>query len=803
MTIQWVTQAGNLGTFDDKVTLTTQVFAQVSSPATTIAYKIHGGDFPSTLTLDVDTGVISGIPMTHVSKTHLFVVRATDDLGNSKDRTFSITIVNDDIPEFVTPNGLLLTTQDSIWTEHIIEFTGQATMRLYTGELPPGLGINENGVLRGYPSPPTLGITAIAASAITTEIADNVIICNSTGFTPGRIVTFSGTIFGGVEINRRYYVKEVKTANSFTLSASIDGPELELSDGTGFMAIQFPATTSTQPALRTYNFTLVVENEFGENYRDFSITVINQNAPVNEGGPGKPTNSREPVILNTRPESFFLDNNLYFGYYLLPNDSGLTYPPAQEAPIGLIDSGDTFAFKIIGYDFDDSVIEYVYSGLPSGLTGNSTTGWITGTLNVSENVLSKFEFTAQVRKANNPTFQSPVFTFSLLVTNGVSTRIDWISPSNLGTINNGADSSLVIQADSDTPIQYRIIAGSLPPTLELTNSGDIVGTVVYQPISVFSPEGTQNTFNFTVQAFSPDHPLVLSTKEFSITIEQTYADPTDTLYVKCSPSIKDRDFIIDLLADETIIPSDVIYRPLDANFGKASEVSYVHAFGIDSNTINEYLNAITINHYWRNVTLGSLHTAVARDENNEIIYEVVYSKIIDNLLNPQGTSVSKEVVWPRQIKWNDQAGLPQTTRRVYPNSIPNMRTQVADVLGQQLNYPLYPKWMVSQQENGSTLGFTLAWVICYTKPGYSQTVKQNIDTLWVNRFGNRNTLNQVNFTIDRFLVDKSNTYNFEANFDPRAWTGYPSATPKADPANTYDFPVLFPRKTILPNQTNN
>jgi hypothetical protein len=44
--------------------------------------------------------------------------------------------------------------------------------------------------------------------------------------------------------------------------------------------------------------------------------------------------------------------------------------------------------------------------------------------------------------------------------------------------------------------------------------------------------------------------------------------------------------------------------------------------------------SVTRNHYWRNITLGELKTAVARDNNNNIIYEVVYSEVIDNLINP-------------------------------------------------------------------------------------------------------------------------------------------------------------------------
>ena len=101
--------------------------------------------------------------------------------------------------------------------------------------------------------------------------------------------------------------------------------------------------------------------------------------------------------------------------------------------------------------------------------------------------------------------------------------------------------------------------------------------------------------------------------------------------------------------------------------------------------------------------------------------------------------------------------------------------------------------MTSQQSNGGTLGYTQAWVICYTKPGFATTIKENIQNDW------QYTLNQINFKIDRFSVDKSDTYNYDSITD--TWDALPSATPTPDPLNSEDFYVLFPRTTILPDET--
>jgi hypothetical protein len=305
-----------------------------------------------------------------------------------------------------------------------------------------------------------------------------------------------------------------------------------------------------------------------------------------------------------------------------------------------------------------------------------------------------------------------------------------------------------------------------------------------------------------------------------------------------------------LLTNDTIIPTSYLYRPTDPNFGKATNVTYVHAYGIYANYIDAYLAAVQKNHYWRNITLGQINTAAAKNDSGEIIYEVVYSSVIDNLINPQGISISEEIYWPRPIDLNlgpwytsvtdiytsyaeapDQSLYytslsPGYARTLYPNSLPNMRQRVGQVLGQEYNFNLYPKWMTSQQANGSTLGFTPAWVICYCKPlivvddqlltyaefeatglnradymSCAEQVAYNIQKNWKDEIGNVITLNQINFEIDRFTVDKSLTYNYDTLLQPPAWTGLPSGTPPPDPTNSKDFYVLYPRKTILPNKT--
>jgi hypothetical protein len=554
----------------------------------------------------------------------------------------------------------------------------------------------------------------------------------------------------------------------------------------------------------------------------YSITVINQNTPVIQGGPGNPANTRQPTLLNTRPLTITVnDSDPYYGYYLLPPVATST-----NAQLGTFLSDNYFAFKLIGYDFDGSGITYYVSGLPQGITYDSTTGWITGTPIISSPGINNYSFTAQVVKAGDNAIASPVFNFAFNLSLNITGNITWVTPQDLGTIYNETLSILKVVAISDTPLEYRLTSGGLPPNLTLLPNGEITGIVASQPTETLLTVGEQTSFTFTIQAYSPNFGIVQSSKTFTVNVYQEYGQPTDILYIQAAPSINDRNILQTLLDSETLIPTSLLYRPDDTNFGKATSVIYEHAYGIFASNIQEYIASVTQNHYWRNITLGELKTAVARDNDNNIIYEVVYSEVIDNLVNPQGVSVPSSIYWPIPIDlglgpWytsvtniftsyvellNQQyytSLTPGYARTLYPNSLFNMRNRVADVLGQVLNSTLLPVWMTSQQLNGSTLGYTQAWVICYTQPrilvnGQPLTYaefKTNIETNWPY------TLNQINFNIDRFTVNKSTTYNWENNLNPPAWSGLPSATPVPNPINSQDFFVLFPRETILPDET--
>jgi len=260
-------------------------------------------------------------------------------------------------------------------------------------------------------------------------------------------------------------------------------------------------------------------------------------------------------------------------------------------------------------------------------------------------------------------------------------------------------------------------------------------------------------------------------RRFSITVVREFNEPFDSLYIKAMPPLADRALIDSLVTSQTMIPIDLVYRSDDPNFGVARSVIYNHAYGLSPASMDDYARSLDLNHYWKNLTLGEVKTAQALDANGNILYEVVYSQVIDNLVNNEGVSVGKSVDLPYTVDGY--------INEVYPNSLDNMRDQVIDRIGQIS--PALPLWMTSKQANGQVLGFVPAWVIAYTKPGYGGQVVYNIQQT----FGAR--LNIIDFKADRYELNRSQSYNWDP--ETNQWIPHPPEATTFDIEAHYQLPV--------------
>jgi len=126
----WQTPAGSLGVIPESVFYQQTMYAY-DPDGGDVYYRLIAGTLPEGIQCSV-TGLIAGVPLAVASLqgvptpvnqdvTNKFVLRAyTEKIVNGvevvdriADRTFSLTITGNDVPEFITPAGNLGTFYDS------------------------------------------------------------------------------------------------------------------------------------------------------------------------------------------------------------------------------------------------------------------------------------------------------------------------------------------------------------------------------------------------------------------------------------------------------------------------------------------------------------------------------------------------------------------------------------------------------------------------------------------------------------------------------------------------------------------
>jgi hypothetical protein len=709
-------------------------------------------------------------------------------------------------PTWVTPAGSLATIPKGVFYSTPLLATADSTVfySVIAGRLPPGIQIDQTGVLAGLPEAisEAQGVplpvvsdttsqfavraytkTTVGGVTVITGLADRTFTITVTGQSTVTWTTPAGLVlteFDGsqiVPVTLAYSDPDPNSMNTVSLVAGALPPGLTVSNQGVITGYITPNPTATQTTT-TYSFTLRVTNGISDDVRTFSILVYARSTMTAD---------------NTQVTA---DNTF------ITADTSPVQTPIITTPTGSIGStrsDNFFAFQFQGLYYDGDPIEFeATTTLPPGLILDPVSGWLYGLIPFEGIVANTYDFSLRVRDALVPSAVSDAYAFSLTVTGPVNSDIIWLTPADLGTIDNGATSTLYVAAEnvSGLALQYQLKSGSnssLPQGLELLSSGHIAGRVSF---NTFCLDGGSTVFDvglntvdqpttfdmvatFTVNAYSING-LVNVNKVFSITVVRRYQEPFDNLYIQAMPPQQDRDILSSLLQSPTIFPPDLIYRADDLNFGVAQRVVYNHAYGLTAATLDEYVASLELNHYWKNLVLGEIRTARALDDVGNVLYEVVYSAVIDDLVNNQDQSVGKQVVLPFPIN----ADQPNQIDSVYPNSLQNMRDQVIDTVGQISN--VLPRWMLSRQQDGSVLGFTPAWVIAYTRPGQSGQIAYNISTLFQSR------LNLIDFEVDRYELDNLLTKNWDRQ--EQHWT------PQPPTLTTFD--VLAHNELPTPNDSS-
>jgi len=699
------------------------------------------------------------------------------------------------IPTWVTPAGTLGNIPEGVFYSTPLVAVADATVyySVIAGRLPPGIQVDETGILSGNPlaTAAVKGVpsavvfdttsqfairayteTMVGGVKVITGLADRTFTMTITGQSTVVWNTPSGNIatyFDGsqvADLTLSYSNPDIYSVNVVTLIAGALPPGLTVSTAgviSGYVSPNPDATTPTTD----YSFTLRVSNGLTSDVRTFSILVYARNTM-------------------TADNTYVTADNTFITADITPLQSPIITTPTGS--IGSTRSDNFYAFQFAGLDFNGNAFEFIATtALPPGLTLDPISGWLYGYIPYGGVISADYSFSIVAREIDNPAAVSDPYSYNLTIYGPVNSDVVWLTPtdaveraktpSSLGLIDNGATSTFFVEAVnvSGISLQYRLLSGSdsrLPQGLQLLPSGHIAGRVSFD---TFALDGGTTTFDvglntvdqpttfdmtaiFTVNAYSVNG-IVSVNKTFSITVVRRYQEPYDNLYIQAMPPQNDRNLVASLLQDVNIFPPALIYRKDDPNFGVARRVIYRHAYGLTAATYDSYVASLNLNHYWKNLVLGEIKTARALDDAGNVLYEVVYSEVVDDLVNNDGVSVDKQVVLAFPINANDSTEIDS----VYPNSLQNMRDQVIDVVGQVSN--VLPRWMLSRQANGEVLGFTRAWVIAYTKPGQSGQVAYNVAT----QFGTQ--LNLVDFKVDRYELDNFLTKNW--NREQQQWIPTP------------------------------
>ena len=731
--VTWITKAGSLGTIQEGKFYQINLSAQDedTGDASTLYYKVIAGRMPEGIQCTL-SGTVEGAPKVistvkgvpaEVSKDELsrFTVRAYTEDANEQplrvaDRTFTLTVTGQDIPQWETTAGSLGTFFDATPVDITLEYSDPdpdqtITTELQSGELPPGLSLSSDGKITGVIEPKIV---------------------------PGTVVQ-AGYDMSGYDSYNLEFVDYRSTSQNYEFSVIV--------------------TDGIDENVRTFSMYVYSRDDLTAD-TDF-VTVDTTNITADAGS------VRAPLLLDPPTDLGTVRHDNWYAYKF--NGKDFDNDPIEYEMIASPQEG--FDVTGLGFDAEDYIFDQGDLTLPPGLSLDPFTGWLSGYLpdiGLSE---IEYKFAVRVKKADkldsqdNSEFISPYYYVKITLVGTVDTDITWTQPETLGTLINGETSKLYVEAvaSSGTSLQYELKQGSnskLPQGLQLTPDGLIAGRVSFNMFSLdagtttFNEElGTRReitpctfdrTYTFTVRAFN-NNASISTFNDHKILLSYKYKQPYETLYIKAMPTTEDRESLENLLQNRDIFAPEDVYRINDPEFGVAEGVRYDHAYGLKTAVIDDYVEAVLLNHYKKELILGTIKTAKAKDVDGNVVYEVVYSEIQQPLVNNDGISIGLSHKF--KTEWIEDDSVETDT--VYPNSLVNMQTRIINKVGQFAE--ILPQWMTSEQDDGRILGFTPAWVLCYAKPGRADKIAFQIKEKYTDK------LNAIDFRADRYEVDRTMT----------------------------------------------
>ena len=801
MAVTWITPPGDLGVLTERNIVNIPLSATSNLGAVT--YELQAGSLPRGLR--ISNGAIVGSP-TEVRKytESRFVVRASDGVDN-KDRTFRLYVDGADNPIWTTPEGFLPVGEADAYfvlDNSFVNFQLDAydpdqiagdTLEYYlvpnSGPLPPGLSLSKDGVISGFTDPIlALEYNQNRSGSFDAQAYDvqpfDLAFGNTTGYDSYFYdfvdFDFSDTVETPKRISRQY---------AFSVSVS---------DGVNDVVRLFKIYVVTEEFLQADNTFLQVDTNL------FKADVTNNRTPlwITDSYLGKyRANNYITIFLDVYDPPSLPGTTVYYKLDQNPDGSPSVLPPGMtlDTVTGDIAGSvpyqaavtETYTFTMLAVNFVNSFPNINFFLV--GEWSSTVTYSINDSVNYRGNIYICLAPNRNRTPADNSAFwelgvSSKEKTFTVDIIGEIESAINWITPSDRGTIKPNQPSRIYVEAESllyGGRISYDFVSGALPPGLEFISTGSIIGKVkqfadangpgltrFYESDSALQDstgsrsfdttfDGSLTTFDkkFTFTIRARDYANAAeSLRTFTVTVIGARTQTFANLYAVSLQNKSRRLSWFNFITDASIFTPDSLYRYGDTNFGIQSELKLLIYAGIESVEAVKYVQALSRNHYRKRFRFGDLQVAKGKDpDTQETIYEVIYVNVVDEY-EKNGTSISetielrdninsKVLVSYDAIKVDSDIPFVSDSdhQRVFPNSVKNMRRRLAAVGDRDREF--LPLWMRSIQDFGSfELGYTKALVLCYCLPGRSEEILAKIRA-------SEFDFKSIDFEADRYIID--------------------------------------------------
>jgi hypothetical protein len=515
-TITWITPKGNLGIVSESQ-FYSKILEAVDSDEQPLFYSFISGTLPSGMYVTTG-GRLTGIPslLTQVTQalTFSFTIRATNPNGQVSDRSFSLSVTNVNGPQFIPRpdlvgayfDGSYLTYQFNAISDNPAAVNN---FKIVNGSLPPGTTLSSTGLLSGfigliadnqpYITYESVGYEAVVLDPLvksidkfynfTVQVTDGekfdtvvvrVLIVSKGSYTADNLITLINNSFITIDADNKYRPIILNDV-SIPLPTLISGSNFAYK----FLAYD-PEDEVVNWSIDSIAFSGMddLDEPLVQSWNGASGAINVGDSTITPDGTVGPYTLLE-VTLATR---LVVNVN---GTLLIAN-VGYSVSGNQITFVSPLLTSDLVEIQYISTNtgFDSILFDQGGSGLPPGLSINVDTGWVQGTLPIGQVEEEKtYGFRVEAYRKASPTYRSNKVTFYVTVKRTLNEEIIWETAEDLGSIDNGAVSELVVKARHTlgTEIQYSITYQPyrrIPQGLKVLSSGILTGRATFRFFSL-------------------------------------------------------------------------------------------------------------------------------------------------------------------------------------------------------------------------------------------------------------------------------------------------------------------------------